>query len=157
DSAGMAALYATVDMNTLGEVYGRPAHLPATKITAVELMKILLAHGADPNAGVKTPAIQRAHTPGEGTLSTGGNPLMRAAKNDDAAAIRLLLDHGADPNAVPKNHTTALMFAAGLGRGVSAFANDYASERELLEAVKMLVAAGADVNAISDAGQTALH
>ena len=157
DTAGMAALYAAVDMNTLGEVYGHPARPTSSKVTGLDLIKVLLEHGADPNARLKSPTLQRAHTPGEPTLNEGSTPLMRAAKNGDMAAIRLLLAHGADFNARQKNGTTALMFAAGLGFGTGTFAKDYATEAELLESVKVLVAAGADVNAISDAGQTPLH
>jgi uncharacterized protein len=157
DTSGTAALYATVDMNTLGEVYGHPARPTTSKMTALDLMQVLLAHGANPNARLKTPTLQRAHTPGEPTLNEGSTPLMRAAKNGDSSAIRLLLEHGADPNARAKNGTTPLMFAAGLGFGTGTFANDYATPAELLESVKVLVAAGADVNAISGAGQTPLH
>jgi ankyrin repeat protein len=157
DAAGMAALYAAVDMNTLGEVFGHPERKSPDEMTAVDLMKVLLAHGANPNAELKTPTLQRAHTPGEGTLNVGSTALMRAAKNGDAASIRLLLEHGANPNAQQKNGTTALMLASGLGRGTGAFTKDYASEAELLEAVKLLVAAGADVNAVNDAGDTPVH
>ncbi len=157
DASGMAALYAAVDMNTLGEVYGHPAHPTSSKMTALDLMKVLLAHGANPNARLKTPTTQRAHTPGEPTLNEGSTPLMRAAKNGDSDAIRLLLEHGADANATAKNGTTALMFAAGVGYGTGTFANDYATPAQLLESVKVLVAAGADVNAVSQAGQTPLH
>jgi ankyrin repeat protein len=157
DTAGMGALYAAVDMSTLGEVYGHPARPATSKISAVDLMKVLLAHGADPNARLKTPALQRAHTPGEPALGEGSTPMMRAAKNGDVAAIRLLLEHGADVNARQKNGTTPLMFAAGLGYGTGTFANDYATPAELLECVKVLVAAGAEVNAVSAAGQTPLH
>ena len=157
DTAGMAALYAAVDMNTLGEVYGRPPRPSRDKLNALDLMGILLRHGANPNAQLKSPTLQRAHTPGESTLAEGSTPLMRAAKNGDAAALRLLLDHGADPSIVQKNHTTALMLAAGLGRGQGVFAKDYATDREMLAAVKVLVARGVDVNAVNDNGQTAMH
>jgi hypothetical protein len=97
DTAGMAALYAAVDMNTLGEVYGRPARKSTSQVSALELMKILLAHHADPNAQLKSNTLQRAHTPGEPLLGAMTTPLMRAAKNGDYEAIRVLLDHGADP------------------------------------------------------------
>jgi len=157
DTAGMAALYAAVDMNTLGEVYGHPARPTSSKVTALELMQVLLEHGANSNARLKSPTLQRAHTPGEPTLAEGTTPLMRAAKNGDAATLRLLLDHGADVNARQKNGTTALMFAAGLGFGTGTFANDYATEAQLLESVKVLMAAGADVNAVNEAGETPLH
>ncbi len=157
DSSGMAALYAAVDMNTLGEVYGRPSRQSSGKLDALGLMKLLLAHGANPNAQLKGPALQRAHTPGEPTLGDGATPLMRAAKNGDTAAIALLLDNGAGVSLAQKNKTTALMFAAGLGRGVGTFAKDYATDAQMLEAVILLVARGADVNAVSAAGQTPMH
>jgi ankyrin repeat protein len=82
---------------------------------------------------------------------------MRAAKNGDVAAIELLVAHGADVLLAQKNLTTALMFAAGLGRGVGTFAKDYATDAEMLAAARALIAHGADVNAVSAAGQTAMH
>jgi len=157
DTAGMAVLYAAVDMNTLGEVYGRPGRKSTSSVSALALMKILLDHGADPNAQLRSNAQQRAHTPGEPLLGTGTTPVMRAAKNGDAAAIRILLDHGADPALPQKNHTTALMFAAGDGRGTGVFTKDIGTERDLLESVKVLVERGVDVNAFNDNGQTAMH
>jgi ankyrin repeat protein len=157
DSAGMGPLFATVDMNTLGEIFGRPGRIPHEKTSALDLMKLLLARGADPNAGLKTPALQRAHTPGEPTLSEGATPLARAAKTGDAAAMELLIANGAKPSQALKNGTTPLMFAAGLGRGVSAFAKDGGTEADLLAGAKVLLDHGADINAISVAGQTAMH
>jgi ankyrin repeat protein len=157
DSAGMGPLFAAVDMNTLGEVYGRPPRPSTDKLTALQLMNLLFERGANPNAGLKSATLQRAHTPGESTLGQGATPLMRAAKNGDAAAIELLVAHGADVSLGAKNLTTALMFAAGLGRGVGTFAKDYATDAEMLAAAKALIAHGADVNAVSGAGQTAMH
>jgi ankyrin repeat protein len=82
---------------------------------------------------------------------------MRAARNGDAAAMRLLLAHGADPSAEQKNRTTALMLAAGLGRGLGTFADEYAVEKQMYEAVQVLLEQHIDINAVNDAGQTALH
>src|SRR5204862_2729336 len=122
DSSGMAALYAAVDMNTLAEIYGNPPPKSTSRIRAIDLMKVLLDHGANPNAQLKSTTLQRVHTPGDRNLGTGATPLMRAARNGDAAAMRLLLSRGADPSIEQKNHVTALMLAAGLGRGLSTFA-----------------------------------
>lgn len=157
DVTGMAALYAAVDMSTLGEIYGRPGRKSTDKLSAVDLLPILLAHGANPNAALKSPTLTRAHTPGEPSLGEGTTPLMRAAKNGDIAAMRVLMAHGADASLKQKNGTTALMLASGVGRGNGVFAKDYATEAELLAAVKYLVESGVDVNAANDAGQTALH
>src|SRR5437764_1307840 len=46
----------------------------------LELMKLLFEHGANPNARLKSAALQRAHTPGEPTLGEDATPLMGAAK-----------------------------------------------------------------------------
>ena len=158
DVTGMAALYAAVDMSTLGEIYGRPGRKSTDKLTAVDLLPILLAHGANPNATLKAPTLTRAHTPGEPSLGEGTTPLMRAAKNGDVAAMRVLMAHGADASLKQKNGTTALMLASGVGRGTGVFAKDYATEAELLAAVKFLVelgvdAGGVDVNAANDAAR----
>src|SRR6185295_2738524 len=53
DSAGMAALYAAVDMNTPAEIYGNPPLKSNSRIPAIELMKVLLDHGVNPNAQLK--------------------------------------------------------------------------------------------------------
>jgi uncharacterized protein len=157
DSTGMAALYATVDMNTLAEVFGRPRKKSTDKTTALDLMKKLLDRGANPNAQLKAPTLYRAHTPGERNLGEGCTPLMRAARNGDAAAMRILLAGGADPKIEQKNHTTALMLAAGLGRGLGTFADEFATEAQMVEAVKVLLDQHVDVNVATDNGQTALH
>jgi ankyrin repeat protein len=158
DSTGMAALYAAVDMNTLGEVYGRPARQQVNgDTTALDLIALLLKNRANPNAQLKSPTLYRAHTPGEPTLGDGATPLMRAARNGDAAAMRLLLDNGADPALAQKNHTTALMMAAGFGRGLGVFASDYATEAQMIEGLMVLLDRHVDVNAVNDNGQTALH
>jgi ankyrin repeat protein len=157
DSTGMAALYAAVDMNTLGEIFGRPNRTSPDHLSALGLMKVLLDHGANPNQGLKSATLQRAHTPGEPTLAAGATPMARAARAGDVAAIELLIEHGGDVSLPLKNGTTPLMFAAGLGRGVSAFAKDYGTEADLLAAARVLLEHGADVNAISAAGQTAMH
>ena len=71
--------------------------------------------------------------------------------------MRLLLERGADPNLEQKSKITALILAAGLGRGLGVFADEYATESEMLEAVKILLDRKVDVNAAMDTGSTPLH
>ena len=157
DSSGMGALYAAVDMNTPAEIYGNPPLKSTSRIRAIDLMKVLLDHGANPNAQLTATTVQRVHTPGDRNLSTGATPLMRAARNGDAAAMRLLLSRGADPSLEQKNKVTALMLAAGLGRDLNTFADEHTTEAQMLETAKILLEQHVNVNASNDAGQTALH
>jgi ankyrin repeat protein len=151
DTSGMAALYAAVDLHTAGLLINRPSPKPTGSIDALGLATILLDHGADPNARLRTPTLQWFHNGGDPLLTDGATPLMRAAKSADVAAMRLLLDHGANPNLPTRNFTTALMFAAGLG------ASRTRSEDAALEAVTLCLDRGADVNAFNSNGLTALH
>ena len=69
--------------------------------------------------------------------------------------MRLLLELGADPLLPNFNNTTPLMAAAGLG--TTEPLEEAGEEPEALEAVKMLLDLGADVNAVDDNGDTAMH
>ena len=77
-----------------------------------------------------------------GTPVDGWGALAGVIVNDDAAALKQLLGKGADPNARdPRNGTTALILAAFLGR---------------VDIAKILLVAGADLNAKNNDGATAL-
>jgi ankyrin repeat protein len=112
DAAGMTPLYAVVDMEHQEPMVNRPLPKPSGRLVALDVVKILLDRGANPNATLKTPLLMRQHNGGDGSLGEGATPLMRASKVSDAALIRLLLDKGADPNLRLRNQTTALMIAA---------------------------------------------
>ena len=50
DVTGMTALYAAVNMNSLGDLPGRPAPKPTGRMSAIDVARTLLTHGANPNA-----------------------------------------------------------------------------------------------------------
>lgn len=158
DSTGMAALYATVDMNTLPFMHNRPPSKPSEKLDAMDLAKVLLSHGANPNARLGKPILQKHHDAGDRNLGEGSTPLMRAAKAGDVPMMRLLLASGADPTLTQTNGTNALMIAGGVGRGnAGSYGRMSGSPQEAIEAVKVLMAAGLDIKSTNIDGQTALH
>jgi ankyrin repeat protein len=157
DTAGMGALYAAVDMSSLGEVYGLPARKVQDASSALDIIALVLAKGGEVNATLKSAALQRNHTPGEPQLGAGTTPLMRAARNGDFRAMQLLVAKGADASLKQPNGTTVLMLASGVGRGLGVFAKDVGTEADLLEGVKIVLGRGADVNAANNNGLTALH
>ena len=157
DKAGMAALYAAVDMSSLGEVYGLPPRKVRDTLSPTDLMSRLIAKGAVVDAKLKTPTLQRNHTPGEGLLGAGTTPLMRAARNGDYEAVKILLDAGADASIKQPRGTNALMMACGVGRGLGVFAKDVGTESDLRKAAELLIAKGVDVNLATDDGLTAVH
>jgi ankyrin repeat protein len=160
NEAGMGALYAAVDMHRLAVGHGRPNPQPVGLMTAVDVVKKLLEHGADPNRRLKKAIMQRHHTAGDATLGQGATPFLRAAKSGDIEMMRALVAGGADPKLSMPNGTNALLFAAGLGwRNGSPAAPSYdqGSDEEAVEAIRFLLDSGFDIRATNDAGDTALH
>jgi ankyrin repeat protein len=158
--ANMAALYAAVDMHRLAIGHGRPNTKPSGRLDAVDLIKVLLAHGADPNGRLKAPLMQRHHSAGDRALGEGSTPFMRAAKSGDVVVMRLLLAAGADPLLKQPNQTTALMLAAGSGwrdGSPAAPSYDQGSEQDAIDAITLCMQAGIDINATTNTGETALH
>jgi len=160
NDAGMGPLYAVVDMHRLAIGHGRPNPRPSGTVGAEDIARLLLEAGANPNARLKKPIMQRQHTFGDGSLGEGATPLMRAAKSGDVALMEQLLGAGADPKLALPNGSTALMFAAGLGwRNGSALAPSYdqGSEDDAIETVRLLRSAGLDLREPNHDGDTPLH
>jgi ankyrin repeat protein len=86
---------------------------------------------------------------------TGQTPFLRAAAAGDLAVMKMLLEHGADPNLATNGGTTPLMVAAGVNWAVGETYTE--GPAALLEAVKLTVELGNDVNAVNSMGIAAIH
>jgi len=162
DITGMGPLYAAVDINTLQFMHGRPPSKPSGKLTAVDVVKLLVEYGGDVDAPLKTVILQRHNSAGNRYLTEGTTPLMRAAKSGDVVLMQILLNAGANPHLKQKNGNTLLILAAGYGRkfdtNADALEYETATEADLLAGTKFCVEQlHLDLNVKNDVGETPLH
>ncbi len=151
--------------NGLG-VRSYPPPIQVGSMSALELAKALLEHGANPNTRMvmkERPFGKEGGTSrnpplihlGRHLLTfSGATPFYLAARNGDAPFMRLLAEHGADPKVPNILGITPLMVAAGLDywEGESAGPFTGVTEPERLEAVKLAIQLGNDINAAADFG-----
>jgi uncharacterized protein len=149
DARGFTALFWAVDRRNMETAPNFPWIITEDPLPLVQQ---LLNAGADPNIIInETPtALMREGSP----RIVFATALMRAAFSGDPDLVRLLLDYGADPFIRSSDDETALSAASGLG-----FIDGFHKARPLterLEAVRILVELGLDVNWHDDYGITPL-
>ncbi len=159
---GRSALYCAVDVNTIPRG-GRPDAPSLDEATSLDIIRMLLEKGANPNLQLKLLPPFRNIGADRGVdqmLTIGATPLLRAAKALDAPAVALLLKHGANPNLPNLRGTTPVMAAAGLGsvdadtRGV--FTTEDTPQRSIAS-LDLLIKAGGNIHLTDFRGQTPLH
>jgi ankyrin repeat protein len=170
---------ATTDMRAHDGSRLRTNH--ANKLTSMDLIKFLLDKGADPNKPFQG---QVHNTTLCCDPEVNSSPFYRAAIASDVDALKLMLAHGAkvdwSPAEVKKEGgrggrgananvgKTAMMMAMNGGRGAAFAAGPgfdrigpppfrEAANRDPIEAMKVLLAAGADANAKAPDGSSVLH
>ncbi len=143
----------------------------------VDMGRLLLARGADVSARITnwTPSRRASADWSIHSSLIGATPFWLAARLTQPEFMRLLVENGADPLFVHRVHyvtaagsygadgrdeeTTTLMAAVGMGgpRRVRGFVNADPAELEALtlEAVKLVLDLGVDINAINLDEQTA--
>jgi uncharacterized protein len=155
DDYHRTALFAAVDLRNF-HLDERFAELPGDGRNPLDLIKVLLDKGANPNLRTDT-------VPFHGLMQfdaawvnfDGETPFIRAALSGDIEVMRLLLAHGADPNIATKQGSTALMAASGINWVPGQILSH--SEADYVEAVKLCLERGADVNATNSLGMMAMH
>jgi ankyrin repeat protein len=145
--------------------------LPTGTMDTLDLARSLLAHGANPNARIawKEIAFDRdlaitkppPNIPvGRNFLSfVGASPFYVAAKHGDVSLMRVLVEYGADAKMPTVQGITPLMAAAGLGfwDGESPGPLTGVPESESIEAVKLTLELGNDINAVAEFGGPVLE
>ena len=132
--------------------FNLPGPVATGGLSSLDLVRKLVRLGANVNA-------RQTKEPRDGNRNQqnriGATPFLLAAKSVDVPLMRALLECGADPSIKTNNNTTSLMVAAGVG--IWAPGENPGTHEEALAAARLILDLGADVNAIDDNGDTALH
>lgn len=123
-------------------------------MTSLQFVREMVKRGADVNLRLDKSA-PRVPSTSSRVDSPGATPFLFAADRSDVPLMKTFLEVGADPMIPNLTKTTPLMAAAGLG--TTEPLEEAGEEPEALEAVKLLLDLGADVNAVDDNGDTAMH
>ena len=119
----------------------------------LDLVRALLAHGANPNSRMTRRPPGFSGLGGGYEDAPGATPFLLASAAADVEMMRILLDAGADPAQVTDTKTTAVMAASGLNRGIG---ESPITEPQALEAVRFLLQLGADAKGATTNGENAL-
>ena len=153
--AGMTPLHWAVGTWESGEanpVFGFTDAMSGIPVrqAKLQLVKALLARGADPNVPMtqRPPGFAAGHTD-----VIGATPFLLASAAADIEMMRLLLAAGADPKVPTKSNMTAIAAATGVNRvqGESSV-----TEAQAFEVVKFLLELGVDPKPAVSTGENAI-
>ena len=152
DFYGRSPIYMAADVSTLPvKGNGAMAVLPSEdSVTALDVARLLLDAGADPNIRLKRRPPYRdvpQDRSGDTILMQGATALLRAARAGDAPFVELLLKHGAGVELPSPAGVTPLMAAAGVEFGTRVTRGRNRTPEGVLATMKLLIDAGAKVNA----------
>jgi len=161
DLFGRSPLYMAADVSSLPtKGNGAMAVIPSVdSVTALDVAKMLLDAGANPNLQLKRRPPYRdvpQDRGGDTILAQGATPLLRAARAGDAPLVDLLLKHKALVDLPSKEGVTPLMAAAGVEFGTRVTRGRNRTNEGVLATMRLLIDAGANVNArnVTDSPRT---
>ena len=130
---------------------GNPPPVGSGNVGGLAFVRKLVAHGADANV-----RLAKGESGFADFTTTGSTPFVLAARTGDLPLMKLLLNRGADPFITNADNSTALLAAAGIG-DLGSGQQSAGTEAEAIEAVKLLLELGSDINAVDKNGETAMH
>jgi ankyrin repeat protein len=159
DQAGRTALWAAVDLHTVPSSNRPPPRETDDTLTSLDVIKMLLDRGAQVDAAIskQIPYRTKLDRGGDSVLGAGTTPLLRAAKAADTPVIKLLLEHGANAKATTRNGVNGLLMAANVGTKEEDMTGRNKTQKDIIETVTVLMAAGLDINGADTNGRTAAH
>ena len=150
-ATGWTALHAITGVRKPGGGDNNPAPRGSGAMTSLELVKKLKEKGADLNA-----RMTRKINVGLTSLNTmGATAFLLAARSGDSEMMRFLAALGADAKIPNADGSTPLIAAAGLG--TRSPGEDAGTDLEAMEAVKVALELGNDIDAVDNNGETAMH
>jgi ankyrin repeat protein len=154
DLFGRSPLYMAADVSTLPvKGNGAMAVIPSEDaVTALDVARLLLEAGANPNLQLKRRPPYRdvpQDRGGDSILAQGATPLLRAARAGDAPFVELLLTHRALVDLPSKEGVTPLMAAAGVEFGARVTRGRNRTDEGVLATMQLLLDAGANIDAKS--------
>ncbi len=152
NKGGWAPLYLATDNRNI-----ESGDYPVRKgdMDHLEFITLLLDKGANVNARLKDSTETRTVFTNQWLDENGATAFLRASQSGDVELMKLLLARGADPKINTVLNVSPLHVAAGIG-WVEGITYEW-SPKATLDAVKMLIDLGLDVNLQADTGRTALH
>ena len=160
DKVGRTALWAAVDAHTIPSS-NRPAPRETDDtLSSMDIITRLLDRGAKVDLALRAqiPYRTKLDRGGDGVLGAGTTPLLRAAKAGDIPVIKMLLEKGANPRAVTtRGNVNPIMMAANVSAREEDMTGRNKTQKEAIESIRLLLAAGTDINGVDTQGRTAAH
>jgi ankyrin repeat protein len=160
DKVGRTALWAAVDSHTVPSS-NRPAPRETDDtLSSMDIITKLLDRGAKVDLALRAqlPYRTKLDRGGDGVLGAGTTPLLRAAKAGDVPVIKMLLAKGANPRAVTtRGNVNAIMIAANVSAREEDMTGRNKTQKEAIESIRLLLAAGTAIDGVDTQGRTAAH
>jgi ankyrin repeat protein len=142
DHVGYTALLAIPNARRMPAGDADPPPERTGRLTSLDLVRELAKHGADLNARMSGPGLINL-----GVTVLGPTAFLAAAQKSDVDFMKTLVELGADPLIRDDRNRTVLMLAGA----------QMGTDDEVLSTMELALAAGVDINAVDDQGETAMH